>query len=111
MGNGGAQVSDPDRQLLCTTKFEADSDSTDVGGADSEHCTQQQQTPLLDAVGRPYPIIITASINLLKFQGELRPATKNMFVFRTTRNGIKVVAKDLVDDPALMHHLDTRNFP
>jgi hypothetical protein len=37
------------------------------------------------------------SLHLLEFQGELKPIIKGTFKFRTTRNGIKVVTKDMAD--------------
>jgi len=43
--------------------------STAADEAKSEPRTQQQLTPVLKVVGRPPPIIVTASVNLLKFQG------------------------------------------
>jgi hypothetical protein len=33
------------------------------------------------------------------------------FEFRITRNGIKVVTKDMIDYSALMPHLDARKIP
>jgi len=69
-----------------------------------EPCTQQQPTPVPKAVGGPPSIIITP-LNLLKFQGALEPFMRVTSEFRTTRNGIKVVKKHIVDYSALMRHL------
>jgi len=89
--SGDTHVIDPDPQPLCALK------GGWADGAESEPRTQQQPTPVPKVVGRPLPIIVTASINLLKFQEEVKPIMKNTFDFRTTRNGIKVVTKDTVD--------------
>jgi hypothetical protein len=47
----------------------------------------------------------------MKFQGELKPLIKGTFEFRTTRNGIKVVTKDMADYSALMRYLDASIIP
>jgi hypothetical protein len=90
---------------------EVDSVSTRADGAESEPHTQQQPTPVPKTVGRPRPIIVTASINFLKFQGKFKPLMKNTFEFRTTRNGIKMVRKDMADYSALMSHLNASKIP
>jgi hypothetical protein len=47
--------------------------------------------------GRPPPIILTATTNLLQLQKKLRVFVKGSFEFRNTRNGTRVVTKDLSD--------------
>jgi len=58
---------------------------------------QQESISVLQAAGRPPSIIITVSLNLLKFQGEMKPIIKGMFKFQTTRNSIKVSTKDMAN--------------
>jgi hypothetical protein len=50
-------------------------------GADPKPLTQQQPNPVPKGIGRPPPIILTALINLLKFQGGLKPLLKSTFEF------------------------------
>jgi hypothetical protein len=61
--------------------------------------------------GRLRPINITAAINLLKFQAEVKAITNGSFEFWNTRNGTRVVTKRMADSTAVMRHLDGRNLP
>jgi hypothetical protein len=47
--------------------------------------------------GRPPPIIITAATNLLQLQKKQRVFVKGSVEFRNTRNGTRVVTKELSD--------------
>jgi len=75
------------------------------------HLILLQTTSMPKVVGRPPPIIITVLLNLMKFQGGLKPIVKGMFEFRATRNGIKVVTKVMANYSTLRHHLDTSKIP
>jgi hypothetical protein len=57
------------------------------------------------------PVTIRVSLNLLNFQGELKPIIKDTFEFRTTRNGIKVVTKDTANYSALMRYFVASKIP
>jgi RNA:NAD 2'-phosphotransferase (TPT1/KptA family) len=46
-----------------------------------------------EGTGRPPPIILTSSVNLLKIQTDTREVTKRNSKFRTAKNGIWVVTK------------------
>lgn len=67
--------------------------------------------PVPKGVGRPPLIILTTSINLLKLQGEMKAFMKGTFEFRSTRNGINGVTKDMANYSTLMRHLDARKVP
>jgi len=82
-----------------------------VGHHSSRWITVISSNPVPNTVGRPPPIMIIASINLFKFQGELKLFMKNIFEFRTTRNMINVVTKDTDDYSALMRHFNAPKFP
>jgi len=41
----------------------------------------------------------------------MKPIVKGVFEFQTTRNGIKVVTKDMANYLALMCHLDASKIP
>jgi len=73
--------------------------------------SSQQPTAVSNEVGRTPPVIITTSINLLKFQRELKSLMKGTFEFRTTRDGIMTVTKDMADYSALMRHIDASKIP
>jgi hypothetical protein len=74
-------------------------------GPDSEPLTQQQPNPVPKERGRSPPIILTASIN------ELKALLKSTLEFRSIRDGIKVVTKDMADYSALMRQLDAHEVP
>jgi hypothetical protein len=76
-----------------------------------ENGVQQLATFVPKAAGRPPPVIITVSLNLLKFQGELKTMIKGTFELRTTRNRMQVVTKDMADYLALMRYLDASKIP
>jgi hypothetical protein len=61
---------------------------------------------------KPPPINLTTSLNLLKFQAEVKAITKdNFFEFRNTKNGIRVVGKGMADYSAVMRHHEERKLP
>jgi hypothetical protein len=63
-------------------------------GADLPNQREQQQT-LTKGSGRPPPIILTPHVNLTKLKKVIKEFAKNNFEFRSTRNGIHVVTKDM----------------
>jgi hypothetical protein len=58
---------------------------------------QQQQQPPNSQRGRPPPIILTSAINLIQLQKQLRGLVKGSFEFRNTRNGTRIVTKEMAD--------------
>jgi hypothetical protein len=46
---------------------------------------------------RPPPVVLTAAANLIQLQKQLKGVAKQHFEFRNTRNGTRVVTKDMVD--------------
>jgi hypothetical protein len=47
-----------------------DTDTTAADEADAELSTQQQTKPVPKGLGRPPPIVLTTSINLMEFRGK-----------------------------------------
>jgi hypothetical protein len=47
----------------------------------------------------------------LKFQAEVKTIAKGSFEFRTIRNGIRVITREMADYSAIMRYLDTRKPP
>jgi len=80
-------------------------DTTAGDRAESEPHTQPQQAAPV-GTGRPSPIILTSSINLLKFQGDLATIAKGSFEFRISRNGIRLVTKEMADYSVILPFLD-----
>jgi len=56
--------------------------------------TQQQKNAAKGTL-RPPPIILTTTVNVLKFQAEVKAITRGSFEFHNTRNGIRVVTKEI----------------
>jgi hypothetical protein len=60
--------------------------------------------------GRPPPIILTAATNLLQLQKKPRVFAKGSFELRNTRNGTRVVAKDMSDFSAIKAFFQKENL-
>jgi hypothetical protein len=60
--------------------------------------------------GRPPPIILTAATNLLQLQKKLGAFDKGSFEFRNTRNGTRVVTKELSDFSAIKAFFQKENL-
>jgi hypothetical protein len=71
----------------------------------------QQKKSAIKATERPPPIILTATVNLLKFQAEIKAITSGCFELRNIRNGIRVMTREMADYSAIMRHLDALNLP
>jgi hypothetical protein len=67
-------------------------------GDDTEDTTerQKQQAPSSQA-GRPPPTVLTSQVNLTQLQRQLKGLVKGNFDFRNTRNGTRVVTKEMED--------------
>jgi hypothetical protein len=65
---------------------------------------------LLNGKERRPPIIITYTINLLKFQAELNVISKGSFELRSGRNGARIITKDMVDYLAIKKHLEEKKI-
>jgi hypothetical protein len=61
--------------------------------------------------GRPPPIVLTSTVNLTQLQKQLKGLAKDNFEFRSTRNGTRVVTKDMVDYQAVKTFLNTHSLP
>jgi hypothetical protein len=71
----------------------------DTEASDTEESPQEEATP--GKTGRPPPIVITATVNLLQLQKLIKSVVKENFEFRNTRNGTKVITKTLGDFAAV----------
>jgi len=60
---------------------------------------------------RPPPIIITAQINLLNFQGEIKAIKKVSFELRNAKDGTGVVTREMADYLAIKKHLEQKKAP
>jgi hypothetical protein len=60
---------------------------------------------------RAPPIKMTATVNLLKFQAEIKAITSVSFEFLNTRNDIRVIAREKADYSAVIRHFEAKNVP
>jgi hypothetical protein len=70
---------------------------------------QQDEAPTVKT-GKPPPIVITATTNLLQLQNIIRGVVKENFEFRNTRNGTRVLTHSLTDFAAVKSYLESRNL-
>jgi hypothetical protein len=61
--------------------------------------------------GRPPPIVLTSTVNLIQLQEQLKGVAKDNFEIRNTRNGTWVLTKDMVDYQAVKNYFDTQSLP
>jgi hypothetical protein len=79
---------------------------TDSSGA--ETTTLEETVP--GKAGRPLPIILTSTTNLIQLQRQLKNVAKEDFEFRNTRNGTRVITKSMMDFKAVNSYFSTHNL-
>jgi hypothetical protein len=91
---------------LKLTEMEADH------GDDADDSTegQQQQAPSTQTC-RPPPIELSSQVNLIQLQRQLKGLLKGNFEFRSTRNGTRVVTKEMEDFLTTRSHFESNNLP
>jgi hypothetical protein len=67
-----------------------------------------QKTP--SQSGRPPPIVLTSTVNLIHLQKHLSGVVSDNFVFHSTRNGTRVVTKSLADFHSVESFFDTQHL-
>jgi hypothetical protein len=79
----------------------------------SEATSNEEAVP--GKTGRPPPIILTSTTNLIPLQKQLRSVVKQDVEFRSTRNGTRVITRSMADFQSVKFHLDaltcTRSIP
>jgi hypothetical protein len=56
--------------------------------------------------GRPPPIFLTSATNLMQLQKQLKGVAKQVFEFRNTQNGTRVITKGMVEFEAVKLHFE-----
>jgi hypothetical protein len=80
----------------------------DTEASDMEESPQEEATP--GKIGRPPPIVIIATVNLLQLQKLIKSVVKENFEFQNTGNGTRIITKTLGDFPAVKSYLETHNL-
>jgi hypothetical protein len=76
---------------------------------DLEVTEGDQQEPSSQA-GRPPPIILTSATKLLQLQKKLRGLVKGSFEFRNSKNGDRVVTREMADFSAVKAYFTSENL-
>jgi hypothetical protein len=90
---------------LTTMDVEIGNETTE----ETEPSTHQQQRTAKGA-GRPPPIVFTSSVHLIKLERGIKNIVKNKYEFRTTRNGIRAMKKEMADYSAIKHHFEQNSL-
>jgi hypothetical protein len=60
--------------------------------------------------GRPPPILLNSTVNLMRLQKELNVLLKGSFQFRNTKAGTRRVSMEMADYLAIRHYLDCQHL-
>jgi hypothetical protein len=81
-----------------------DTDAPDTESTTTEKAVQEK-------LGRPPPIVLTSASNLIQLQKQLKGVAKDTFEFRSTKNGTRVVTKNMVDYQSVKTYFQSKNCP
>jgi hypothetical protein len=59
---------------------------------------------------RPSPIVLTSAVNLIHLQKQLKNVVQENFEFRNTRNGTRVITRNLADFHSVRSHFDGQHL-
>jgi hypothetical protein len=69
-----------------------------------------EQQPSTSKTGRPPPIVLTSTTNLMQLQRQVKNIVTGSFEFRNTRRWTRIVTKEMADFSAIRKHLENHNF-
>jgi hypothetical protein len=78
--------------------------------ADDSTESHQQQAPSSQA-GRPPPVVLTSQVTLIQLQRQLKGLLKGSFELCSTRNGIRVVTKEIADFSTIRSYFESKILP
>jgi hypothetical protein len=81
-----------------------DTDFPDTESTTTEKAVEEKS-------GRPPPIVLTSSSNLMQLQKQLKGVAKDTFEFRSTKNGTRVVTKSMVDYQSVKTYFESKTCP
>jgi hypothetical protein len=81
---------------------------TGSDSANSEATPREAAAPA--KTGRPPPIVLTSAVNLILLQKHLKGVVIENFEFRGTRNGTRVITRNMVDFESVKSHFDSQNL-
>jgi hypothetical protein len=80
----------------------------DTDSSGTEATSNEDAVP--GKTGRPPPIILTSTTNLIQLQKQLQSVVKENFEFRGTRNETRVIMRGRADFQSDKSHFDTSNL-
>jgi hypothetical protein len=87
-------------------RTEMENESTLTEGTSDE----QSREPSSSKAGRPPPIMLTSAVKQIQLQRNVRNIVKGDFEFRNTRNGTRIITKELEDSSAIRKYLEGKNL-
>jgi hypothetical protein len=60
--------------------------------------------------GRPPPIVPASAVKLILLQKQLKTVVSENFEFRSTRNGTRVITRNMADFQSVKSHFDSQNL-
>jgi hypothetical protein len=97
-----------------TKNFFAPLRATDMeceGNKSKDTDTQDEVQQPARKTGRPPPIVLTSQENLIAMQKKLKGLCKGTFELRSTRNGARIITKEMADFSAIRTYLENQNLP
>jgi hypothetical protein len=86
----------PTRNFLAPLRTETDVERTPLEET-TDGPNQNSQQPSLSKPGRPPPIVLTSTPNLIQLQRHIKGTATGNFEFRNTRSGTRIVLKQMAD--------------
>jgi hypothetical protein len=77
--------------------------------SNEENIEVQKQSP--SKSGRPPPIVLTSTTNLIQLQRQITKITTSNSEFRNTRSGTRIVTKQMADFSAINKYLEKQTIP
>jgi hypothetical protein len=82
----------------------------DANAQVAEPNAEEAAAPALGNSSRPPQIVLTSAANLIQLQDQLKGVAKQHFEFRNTRNGTRLVTKDMVDYQAVKTYFERNSL-
>jgi hypothetical protein len=82
--------------------------NTEMEVQGSEEETNEGEQQGTNQAGRPPPIILSSATNLLQLQKQIKGIVKRSFEFRNTKNGTRVLTKEMADFSAIKFFLSKK---
>jgi hypothetical protein len=72
------------------------------------HCRRRGRLP--ENQGKPSPIVTISTTNLIRLQSDFKEHVKGEYEFRNTRNGTRIIKKEMADYSVMNAYLDKNNL-